>query len=575
MERRLAAILAADVVGYSKLMGEDEAGTLAALRSFRQEILSSTVAAHRGTLIKSMGDGWLVEFASIADAIACAIRIQELLSDREVFKLRVGVHLGDVTFEDDDIYGDGVNIASRLQELAEPGAVVISDVARRTVDTKLAAAFNDLGPRELKNIKETVTAHGWGMTAATPVTAGRPAARRAEKPSIAVLPFENISSHDDQEYFADGIAEDIITALSKFRWFFVAPRNSTFAYRNQSPTAQLVSTDLGVRYVLTGSVRRAGERIRITIQLVDGISGIQVWSDRFDGEIADIFALQDAMTEAIVAVVEPEIAGAERARSIRKSTANADAWELYHQALWHFHQSTNTGLTETVAKLERAIELDPGFGRAHAALGLAYKSFVQSVGGENRDETLDRAEQAARTALVIDEQDAFAHYVMSTIHSARGEPGNAIAESKRALEINPNMAVASYALGFNLIFANRPGEAIQYLDQAMRQSPNDPEYWLFESLRGVALWAGGDADAAVEWFLRAGRHPNSGFWPHLNLACTYADLDQMDGAEAALRTATERAPKLTVSAVERMILGMSPEMLSRYLKLIRKAGLPD
>jgi TolB-like protein len=273
MERRLAAILAADVVGYSRLMGEDEVGTLGALRQFRSQLLAPVVDRYRGTVVKSMGDGWLVEFASIADAVACAIAVQEGLAEQQPIKLRIGVHLGDVTHEDEDIYGDGVNIAARLQEIAKPGAVVISDTTRRSIDAKLAADFVDLGSQELKNIVEPVAAFGWGMSSrdSQPASSALP-----DKPSIAVLPFDNLSGDPEQEYFADGISEDIITTLGRRRWLRVIARNSTFVYKGQALDVRRIAEELGVKYILEGSIRRSGERIRITAELVDGEDGRQV-----------------------------------------------------------------------------------------------------------------------------------------------------------------------------------------------------------------------------------------------------------------------------------------------------------
>ena len=313
-KRRLAAVLAADVVGYSKLMGADEAGTLAAMRQLRSGVFAPLVAEHGGNLIKSMGDGWLVEFPSVGDGVSCAIKVQEALARHETIKLRIGLHIGDVTFEDEDIYGDGVNIAARLQEIAVPGAVVISDIAQRSIDGKRASAFVDLGTHALKNISEPVTAYGWGMTA---VAARASALPLPDKPSIAVLPFDNLSSDVEQGYFSDGITEDIITALSRFSWFFVIARNSTFAYKGKSIDIRQVGRELGVRYVLEGSVRRAGNRIRITGQLVEAETGNHIWADKYDRDLKDIFELQDEITLTIAATIEPELFAFESQRNVR------------------------------------------------------------------------------------------------------------------------------------------------------------------------------------------------------------------------------------------------------------------
>jgi len=308
MERRLAAILAADVAGYSRLMGEDEAGTLSALRQFRTELLAAKVSRNRGKVVKSMGDSWLVEFTSVADAVTCAIEVQEGLVGNESIKLRVGVHLGDISHEDDDIYGDGVNIAARLQEIADPSAIVISDIARRSIDGKLAAVFTDLGTHTLKNIAEPVTAYGWGMTTVTAETGALPL---PDKPSIVVLPFNNMSGDPEQEYFADGMTEDITTELARFSELFVIARNTAFTFKGHVHNVQDVAYELGIHFVLEGSVRKAGNRIRINAQLIDGQNGNHLWAERYDGNIDQIFDLEDEVTHKVVSATVPHINEAE------------------------------------------------------------------------------------------------------------------------------------------------------------------------------------------------------------------------------------------------------------------------
>lgn len=347
MERKLAAILAADVVGYSRLIGTDEAGTLALLRALLKDVVEPSMARHRGRIVKLMGDGVLAEFASAVDAVVAAVEIQETLPERSAhlpeerrMALRVGVNLGDVVVDDGDLFGDGVNIAARLQEVASTGGVAISDDVYRQLRGKLDLPFQDGGERSLKNIAEPVRTWTWtpvgGQATATVAAPATP----TDKPSIALLPFENMSGEAEQEFFADGMTEDIITGLSRFRSLFVIPRNSTISYKGRSPDPKTIARELGVRYVLEGSVRRGGNRIRVTGQLIDAEAGGHLWSERFDAELTDIFKVQDDVTDAIVTAIAPEIDKSERGRAERKPPDSLDAWSLYQRRLIEYHATT-------------------------------------------------------------------------------------------------------------------------------------------------------------------------------------------------------------------------------------------
>ncbi|MBT3533928.1 MAG: adenylate/guanylate cyclase domain-containing protein [Rhodospirillaceae bacterium] len=373
--RKLAAILAADVAGYSKLMGKDETGTLAALRELRQG-LSDAVAGHRGEVVKSMGDGWLVEFTSVVDAVNCALQVQKNLAGHEIIKLRIGIHIGDIVHEDEDIYGDGVNIAARLQEISEPGGIALSDSARRSLDGKLAARFEDVGEKQLKNIAEAVRVYISGGSGADAANEKTPLAL-PDKPSIAVLPFDNMSGDPEQEYFADGIAEDVITALSRFRSLFVIARNSSFTYKGGAVDITQVARDLGVRYVVEGSVRRAGNRVRITAQLIDAGTANHLWADRFDGALDDVFELQDQITEQIVVAVEPEIGARERERVRRKPPENLNAWELVQRGLSHHYRLNKADRAEAIRLFREAVVLDPNFAVAHAYLAFSLSAAIR------------------------------------------------------------------------------------------------------------------------------------------------------------------------------------------------------
>ena len=367
--RRLAAIFAADVAGYSRLMGDDEEGTHERLRAHLREVVDPKIREHRGRIVKNTGDGLLAEFASVVDAVRCAVEVQAGMADRNAaipantrIDFRVGVHQGDVVIEDNDIFGDAVNVAARLEGLAEPGGICVSARVRGDAAGKLDLAFEDLGEQALKNIARPVRAYRVAMerpaeAAKEPVPLPLP-----DKPSIAVLPFANMSDDPEQEYFADGMVEEIITALSKLRWFFVIARNSSFAYKGRAVDIKQVGRELGVRYVLEGSVRRGGNRLRITAQLVDAATGNHVWAERYDRDLADIFAVQDETTERVVAAIEPELYAAEHIRSQRKPQRSLDAWECIIRALAHVGQSTRAGREEAEALCRRAIAIAPDYG---------------------------------------------------------------------------------------------------------------------------------------------------------------------------------------------------------------------
>ena len=373
VERRLAAILSADVAGYSRLMGADEEGTLERLKALHRELVDPKIGEHHGRIVKTMGDGLLVEFPSVVEAVSCALAVQRAIVERNVatseekrIAFRIGVNLGDIIVEDGDIHGDGVNIAARLEGIAELGGICISEDAFRQVRGKVDAEFADLGEQNLRNITRPIRVYRALLNQ-------RPAAPAStlplpDKPSIAVLPFQNISGDPEQEYFADGMVEEIITALSKVRWFFVIARNSSFTYKGRTVDVKQVGRELGVHYVLEGSVRRAGNRLRITAQLVEAAAGTHVWAERYDRELADIFVLQDEITERVVAAIEPELYAAEHFRSQRKPPENLDAWECVIRALSHVGEVTRAGMAEAEALCRRAVAIAPAYGQAHCML---------------------------------------------------------------------------------------------------------------------------------------------------------------------------------------------------------------
>jgi adenylate cyclase len=412
MERRLAAIMATDVVGYSRLIRADEEGTIVALQALRADLIDPKIAEHNGRIVKLMGDGMLVEFASVVDAVHAALETQQAVTEHNTdvpagnrIELRIGINLGDVVIDGDDIQGDGINVAARLEGLAEPGGICISGMVYESVRDRIDVPFEDLGNQEAKNINRPVRVWRWVAEGSAEVVfqQAKEPLPLPEKPSIAVLPFTNLSGDPEQEYLADGIAEDLITDLSKIRWFFVIARNSTFTYKGQAIEVRQVSHELGVRYVLEGSIRKSGDRVRISAQLIDATTGQNVWAERYDREVEDIFELQDEMTQTIVAAVEPELGAFERDRALRTPPQSLDAWKTYQRGLWHLWSFTERDNTEALRLLRRARELDPNFAAAYAYEG--YSHFLNVILGYTNTpgESLKAALAAAKKAATLDD----------------------------------------------------------------------------------------------------------------------------------------------------------------------------
>ncbi len=587
MERRLAAILAADVVGYSRLMGEDEAGTLERLKSLRRELVQPKITERKGRIVKLMGDGLLAEFPSVVEAVQCAIDIQQEVAEREPnlsddrrIRLRIGINLGDIMVEGSDIYGDGVNVAARLEALAEPGGVYMSEVVRQSIGSMLDLNLEDLGEHQVKNIARAV--HVFRVRFATdeagPKQPGPGAEERLaipHKPSIAVLPFSNMSGDPDQEFFSDGITEDIITALSKIRWFFVIARNTTFSYKGQPVDVKQVAEELGVRYVLEGSVRKAGTRVRLTAQLIDAATGNHVWAERYDRDLSDIFALQDEMTQTIVGAIEPELGSVERERARRKPPESLDAWSCYQRGLWHLFRFTKVDNDEAEGLFQRAAELDPGF--SGAFMGLATVGYWNVLFGhaESPEETLANAFTAARTAVSLDDKDAMAHWALGRVYTQMGESEAAFAELEKALAINPSFAHAYFSLGWAQILAGRMEEAIPHIDQALRLNPHDPSLWTFLIGRAIALLLLHRYAEAVEGARHALRQPTANFLTLATLVSALGHLGEIDDAHAALEQLYRLRTDFSRTLVARLIRFRNEPERACFLNGLRKAGVPD
>ncbi|MEX0815775.1 MAG: adenylate/guanylate cyclase domain-containing protein, partial [Dongiaceae bacterium] len=488
MERRLAAILAADVAGYSRLMGADEAGTLAAVKAARKQVFQPLIAQHRGRIVKLMGDGALVEFASAVNAIECAVAVQarmvevnrDVPADRRI-DLRIGVNLGDVIVEGSDIYGDGVNIAARIEPLAEPGGICVSANVYEEVARKLDLGFEDLGNHELRNIAQPVRVYrvrAGGRAAAGGRTGAAAQPAKPTKPSIAVLPFANMSGDPEQEFFADGLTEDILTELSRFRELFVISRTSSARYKGQAADIQKAAQELGVQYVVEGSVRRAGNRVRVTVQLIDAETDRHIWAERYDRELADIFAIQDEVTSSIVATLPGRVEAASRERAARKPTSNMAAYECVLAGKLLHHRSTKADNAEALELLDRAIALDPTYAHAHAwkacVLGQAWvHGFLP-----DRKETERRIVESLQTALALDDNDSDVHRIFAAVHLNYDDHEKAMYHQERALSLNPNDDLIVVQQGEILTWLGRPEEGIDWIKKAMRLNPYHPQrFW--------------------------------------------------------------------------------------------------
>ena len=559
--RRLAAILAADVVGYSRLMGLDEEGTLAALKALRKALVDPKITEHRGRIVKTTGDGMLVEFASVVEAVRCAVDVQRGMIERNAevpqekrIEFRMGIHQGDIIFEDQDIFGDGVNVAARLEALAESGGVCVSSRVQEDVRGKLDISFEDMGERQLKNIVHPVRVYEITLSKPQRKTSAKPALALPDKPSIAVLPFQNMSGDPEQDYFADGMVEDIITALSRIKWFFVIARNSSFTYKGRAIDVKHVGRELGVRYVLEGSVRKAASRVRVTGQLIDAVTGNHIWADKFDGELGDIFDLQDRVTASVVAAIEPNLRQAEVDRAWRKPTEKLDAYDCFLRALPPFYSLTRQGVDETLELLHKAIEIDPRFAMAKALAARCYAWRNPQGWAASPEEERATAVSLAREAVECGGDDPTVLWMAGfTLWQLRVDFDGAIDLYDRSLALNPNSAQALALRGWALATAGHSDEAIAQLRQAHRLSPCDPEAFFTMSAMGCAYMMAGHFDDALQWTSRALRErPTFGPALRFHAACL-AELGRLDEARDTVTALLRHEPDLKLSTLRERV----------------------
>jgi len=648
--RKLAAILHADVAGYSRLMGADEEATLRRLTDYRNA-MTGCIKRHAGRVVDTAGDSLLAEFSSVVSATDCALELQQLLNSRNAelppdrrLEFRMGIELADVLHEGDAVYGDGVNVAARIQALAEPGGVCVSDAVRRAVNRRLPVSFESLGEFAVKNIDEPVRAFrvipqpGWSPSpvdsrpvrrkplsriggavaagailltlagvltvwflsqqndtkptkaAVDKVNATNAARKNAptspvEKLSIAVLPFDNIGNDPEQEYFVDGMTEDLITDLSKVAGLFVIARNSTFAYKGKSPGIRRVVEELGVRFVLEGSVRRSGDQVRINAQLIDGRTGGHIWADRYDGKLNDVFGLQDQVTRKIVTVLAVQLTAGDQERATHKGTRNAEAYDVFLQGWQHYLRQTPDDFRKAVAQFKKAVELDPDYGRAYAALAATYwetwKRFWHEALGLAASTHEPRFQAEQFLAKAMQNPTPLAHQVASEMFLHMQQYEEAVAEAQHAIALGPSDADSYIALAGALSVAGKPKEALGWVERAMRLNPHYPPYYLYQL--GLAQFGMEQFDQAAVSLERATTLNPDDRWSYRLLIATYGLLGRSKDATRALKAIEERGERGRVNAVDPLTIRTSAfwlpfktkEDARRLAQGLRQAGIPD
>ena len=585
VDRRLAAIWAGDIAGYSRLMGVDEEGTLRQLKAHRRELVDPKITEHRGRIVKTTGDGMLVEHVSVVDAVRCAVEIQRGMVERNAtvpadkrIEFRLGINVGDIIIDGDDIFGDGVNVAARLEALADPGGIMVSSVVYDQVRDKLSFGFDDMGEQSVKNIARPIGVHRISIAEGAPLAANQPAAAasksesaKSNRPSIAVLPFANMSGDAEQEYFADGISEDIITGLSKLRWFFVIARNSSFTYKGKSVDVKRVARELGVRYVLEGSVRKGGNRVRITAQLIDASTNNHVWADRYDGDLTDIFALQDEITKKVVSAIEPRLLEAEGIRALARPPADLDAWELVARASSIFWRMTPADSEAAISLYREAVHQHKSYAPAHSMLAVALL-MSRFIGWTAMPPNLKEAADLAARAAELDGSDPWAHLALGQLATMRRQTDTAVHAFQQALELNPNFAAAHGFLGYALALDGQSEPALEHLTQALSLSPHDPQNIVFMIGLGLAHYQAGRYNETVKYSQNVAQQRPEHFGAHRQLCASLAQAGRTEEARATLERLKQLQPNVSLAWVNEN-LPLTPQAMKHYLDGLRKAGL--
>jgi TolB-like protein/class 3 adenylate cyclase len=575
VQRRLAAILFVDAVASSRLMEKDEASALSALKHALSKVIEPQIAHRHGRVLKYMGDGVLAMFDSVVDAVDAAVAIQRDLSagartDESALRYRIGINLGDVVVQGDDILGDAVGLAARLQSLAEPGGIAVSQAVQSHVRGKVAAVFVPIGEQRLKNIAEPIRVFRVDLDAALGSTAPslpEPARVRELKPSVAVLPFTNMSGDPDQQYFSDGITEDIITELARFRSLFVIARNSSFAYRGQAVDVRRIGRELGVRFVVEGSFRRAGERLRITAQLIEAATGNHVWAERYDRAIGDLFAVQDELTRTIVATLAGQLEEASTRQAKRKLPETMAAYELLLRGLEHFHRHTPEDEQQARALFEKAIAVEPGYALAHVNLA---RIFLHQSFWDDSGNALAKASEHARAALLLDHSESWCHLILGFVCLHRQQFEEAESLCRKAVRLNPNDADIAAKVGLVLTDLGKAVEAIEFIETARRLDPHKSDR--YSDYLGLAYYTARRYEDAVREFKTA---LDPKFWDHAWMAAAYAQMGAQEQAAAHARATLELAPDFTIGRYRRAEPFRRGEDIEHWVEGFRLAGLPD
>jgi adenylate cyclase len=572
VKKRLSAILAADVVGYTRLMEQDSDGTVAAWQAARANVIDPSIAEHSGRIVKHTGDGFLAEFPTVQDAVQCAVAMQNGLA-LSMLDFRMGINLGDIIDDGEDIHGEGVNIAARIEALADPGGICISGMVHESIRNRLEQTFEDLGEHEVKHVSAPVRVFRAVIDGVKSKKREIAVPALSDKPSIAVLAFDNISGDPEQVFFADGIVEDIITELSRYNWLLVIARNTSFTFKGKSVDIKDVGKQLNVRYVMEGSVRKSGDRVRITAQLIDVQSGGHVWAERYDRELADIFALQDEITQAVAGAIQPELLMAEAERARRKIPGSMAAWDYAVRGRSHVLRVTKEDNAEGRRLLREGLALEPNDVSLLAFLSFGLLSGVLFGWSDDPGGWIAEANQLAQKAAKLEDNDVWVQCALGFCQFMAKQPEKAIAHYNKAISLNPSFALGHGYLALQLAFAGDPGDAIMVANTAIRLSPRDPELFHFYVAIGTAHFVAGRHEEAADWAEKSVRERPDAAGPLRLLATSLAHMGRIDEARVAFKKVLKITPCISATSIRSALHFGSSEALNRYIEGMSLTGL--